>query len=202
MLPINTLDKRIYTFAMLGIITVLFWSMISCFVFNDYSVAEENALIENSQFFILLIALLLSLKTSLQRFRKDKIISVFFAFFSLGFILREVDLEDFNLPFWLIAMGSGTGRTVLLVSLFSVISLYAISKFRFYFDLGGVFFKSKVGISLILSGVFLVLGSLFEDIDIRAKFVMEECLELIAYGLFFRAIAVLARKEVRPSRHI
>lgn len=142
-LPINTLDKRIYTFAMLGIVTLLFWSMISCFVFNDYSVAEENGLIENSQFFILLIALLLSLKTSLQRFRKDKIISVFFAFFSLGFILREVDLEDFNLPFWLIAMGSGTGRTVLLVSLFSVISLYAISKFRFYFDLGGVFLKVK-----------------------------------------------------------
>ena len=202
MLPINTLDKRIYTFALLGIVTVLFWSTISCFVFNDYSVAEENGLIENSQFFILLIALLLSFKTSLQRFRKDKIISVFFAFFSLGFILREVDLEDFNLPFWLIAMGSGAGRTVLLVSLFSVISLYAISKFRFYFDLGGVFFKSKVGISLILSGVFLVLGSLFEDIDIRANVVMEECLELIAYGLFCRAIAVFARKEVRPSRHI
>ena len=176
--------------------------MISCFVFNDYSIAEENGLIENAQFIILLIALLLSLKTSLQRFRKDKIISVFFAFFSLGFILREIDLEDFDLPFWIIAAGSGNGRTVLLVSLFLIILLYAISRFRFYSDLGGVFLKSKIGISLLFSGIFLVIGSSFEDIDIRANVVIEECLELIAYGLFFRAIAVIARKEIRASRHI
>ena len=202
MKTINTLDKRIYSFALLGIVVVLFWSMISCFVFNDYSIAQENGLIENSQIFILLIALLLSLKTSLHRFRKDKIISVVFAFFSLGFILREIDLEDFNLPFWLIAAGSGNGRTLLLVTLFLIILLYAISKFRFYSDLGGVFLKSKIGISLLFSGIFLVLGSFFEDIDIRANVVIEECLELIAYGLFFRAIAVISRKEIRASRHI
>ena len=202
MRTINTLDKRIYSFALLGIVVVLFWSLISCFVFNDYSIAQENGLIENSQFFILLIALLLSLKTSLHRFRKDKIISVVFAFFSLGFILREIDLEDFNLPFWLITAGSGNGRTLLLVTLFLIILLYSISKFRFYSDLGGVFLKSSIGISLLFSGMFLVLGSFFEDIEIRANVVIEECLELIAYGLFFRAIAVISRKEIRASRHI
>tara|TARA_B100001093_G_scaffold337791_1_gene322575 strand:+ start:500 stop:643 length:144 start_codon:yes stop_codon:yes gene_type:complete len=47
-----------------------------------------------------------------------------------------------------------------------------------------------------------VIGSSFEDIDIRANVVIEECLELIAYGLFFRAIAVIARKEIRASKHI
>ena len=47
-----------------------------------------------------------------------------------------------------------------------------------------------------------MLGSFFEDIDIRANVVIEECLELIAYGLFFRAIAVISRKEIRASRHI
>ena len=176
--------------------------MITSFVSNDFSISDENHLIENTQIFILFLAFIFSIRTTFNRFRKDKIIPIFFAFLSVGSILREIDIENSGLPFWLVAMGSGTGRTILLITGFLIIFSYVISKFRYYSDLGQVFLKSKAGWSLLLSGIFLVVGSLFEDIDIASHVLIEECLELIAYGWFFRAVAIISRRELKTSKFI
>ena len=52
------------------------------------------------------------------------------------------------------------------------------------------------------SGCFLIIGSFFEDINLHSSVLIEECFELVAYALFFRAISVISRREIRTSRHI
>ncbi|MEC7390365.1 MAG: hypothetical protein VYD97_03020 [Pseudomonadota bacterium] len=199
---INKLARRLYTFALALVTLVIVWSILSFHFFDDFAIVDENNLLENTQVLVLLLSLMLSIRTAINRVRKDKIISIFFSFLSFGFILREIDLEDFDLPTWIIVLGSGSGRTILLVTIFSAIVLYMISKRRYYIDLTKVFFRSKIGASLFLSGCFLIIGSFFEDINLHSSVLIEECFELVAYALFFRAISVISRREIRTSRHI
>ena len=118
---INKLARRLYTFALALVTLVIVWSILSFHFFDDFAIVDENNLLENTQVLVLLLSLVLSIRTAINRVRKDKIISIFFSFLSFGFILREIDLEDFDLPTWIIVLGSGSGRTILLVFLFTKI---------------------------------------------------------------------------------
>ncbi|MDP7404141.1 MAG: hypothetical protein QF782_01745, partial [Porticoccaceae bacterium] len=111
--------RRLYTFALALVTLVIVWSILSFHFFDDFAIVDENNLLENTQVLVLLLSLMLSIRTAINRVRKDKIISIFFSFLSFGFILREIDLEDFDLPTWIIVLGSGSGRTILLVTIFS-----------------------------------------------------------------------------------
>ena len=121
--------------ALVLIVGVIFWSLFSGVWLENSSVFKENGLLENTQAFTLTITLLFFLVPTFNRFRSDRLLGVFFSFLTLGFILRELDIETFDLPNILILLGSGQGRNLLLaVGILSTLGC-ALFKFRYYLDL-------------------------------------------------------------------
>jgi len=113
------------------------------------------------------------------------LIIVFCALLCFSFFLRELDVEDFDIPHALILIGSGVGRNAVLGMAFAAILIYAILKFSYYKVAAVMFVKSKPGWLLITGGVFLLIGLLFEEkkgLVYHDVFIEEMC-EIFGYVL-------------------
>jgi hypothetical protein len=186
--------------ALVLIVSVIFWSLFSGVWLENSSVFKENGLLENTQAFTLTITLLFFLAPMFNRFRSDRLLAVFFSFLTLGFILRELDIETFDLPNILILLGSGQGRNLLLaVGILSTLGC-ALFKFRYYLDLSICFVRSRTGFAAIGAGIFLVVGDIFENVQIPFSVLYEESLELMGYSLLLLAASRFARREIKTSR--
>jgi hypothetical protein len=96
----------------------------------DPGVAEENHLLENLQAAALFLALMLSLvNLAPLRRRPPPYIAAGLAVLFLTLLLRELDLEKFDLPDILTTLGSGTGRNLLLGLLCAVV-LFSVARNR------------------------------------------------------------------------
>ena len=146
---------------------------------------------------LLLLSLTITIYIALDRVREDKIISVVLSIALFGILLREIDIEDFNIPMWVIAIGSGSGRTLLLSLMLAPVLLFMIMKHHEYYGLVKKYFMSQVGLSLILSFCLLLLGSFFEHENLLSRTLIEESFELIAYGLFFRGAFIMFQSEIK-----
>ena len=146
---------------------------------------------------LLLLSLTITIYIALDRVREDKIISVVLSIALFGILLREIDIEDFNIPMWVIAIGSGSGRTLLLSLMLAPVLLFMIMKHHEYYGLVKKYFMSQVGLSLILSFCLLLLGSFFEHENLLSRTLIEESFELIAYGLFFRGVFIMFQSEIK-----
>ncbi len=179
---------------------VIFWSLFSVVWQENFSVFKENGLLENTQALTLIVALFFFLAPTFNRFRSDRLLGVFFSFLTLGFILRELDIETFDLPNIFILLGSGQGRNLLLaVGILSTIG-YALFKFRYYLDLSISFVRSRTGFAALGAGILCEIGDFFEDLQIQHNVLYEESLELMGYSLFLIAASRFARREVKTSR--
>ena len=186
--------------ALVWIVGVIFWSLFSGVWLENTSVFSENGLLENVQALTLIITLFFFLVPIFNRFRSDRLLGVFFSFLTLSFILRELDIETFDLPNILILMGSGQGRNLLLaVGILSTIG-FALFKFRYYLDLSVCFLKSRTGFACLGAGMFLVVGDIFENVQIPLNVLYEESFELIGYSLLLIAASRFARREIKTSR--
>lgn len=184
------------------IIAVVIWSFCSVMLFNDPSVYGENNLLENTQVLTLLLTLILFTLPILDRFRNDRLLSIFFSFLALGFILRELDVEKFDLPSIMITLGSGEGRNIILaIGVLSTLA-YALFKFRYYLDLAICFIRGRTGFATLAAGLFLVIGDIFENFQIQHHILYEESFELVGYSVLLMAASRLARREVKTSRFI
>jgi hypothetical protein len=164
----------------------------------DYtSIANEYSVLESAQVCLLLLSLIITIYTALDREREDKIISIVLSIALFGILLREIDIEDFNIPMWVIAIGSGSGRTLLLSLMLVPILLFMVVKHHEYYGLVKKYFMSQVGLSLILSFCLLLIGSLFEHEYLLSRTLIEESFELIAYGLFFRGVFIMFQSEIK-----
>ena len=164
----------------------------------DYtSIANEYSVLESAQVCLLLLSLIITIYTALDREREDKIISTVLSIALFGILLREIDIEDFNIPMWVIAIGSGSGRTLLLSLMLVPILLFMVVKHHEYYGLVKKYFMSQVGLSLILSFCLLLIGSLFEHEYLLSRTLIEESFELIAYGLFFRGVFIMFQSEIK-----
>ena len=186
--------------ALVLIVGVIFWSLFSGVWLENSSVFKENGLLENTQAFTLTITLLFFLAPMFNRFRSDRLLAVFFSFLTLGFILRELDIETFDLPNVLILLGSGQGRNLLLaVGILSTLGC-ALFKFRYYLDLSICFVRSRTGFATLSAGILCWVGDFFENVQIPHNVLYEESLELVGYSLFLLAASRFARREVKTSR--
>jgi hypothetical protein len=186
--------------ALVLIVGVIFWSLFSGVWLENSSVFKENGLLENTQAFTLTITLLFFLAPMFNRFRSDRLLAVFFSFLTLGFILRELDIETFDLPNILILLGSGQGRNLLLaVGILSTLGC-ALFKFRYYLDLSICFVRSRTVFADLSAGIFCWVGDSFENVEIPHNVLYEESLELVGYSLFLLAASRFARREVKTSR--
>ena len=146
---------------------------------------------------MLLLSLIITIYIALDRVREDKIISIVLSITLFGILLREIDIEDFNVPMWVVAIGSGVGRTLLLSIMLAPVLLFMIVKYQQYYDLVKKYFLSQVGLSLVLSFCLLLIGSMFEHEYLLSRTFIEESFELIAYGLFFRAVFIMSQSEIK-----
>lgn len=105
---------------------------------DDPSVYAENNLLESTQALTLALALVF-LVPVFDSVRNDRLIAVFMSLLSLGFILRELDVEQFDLPNILILLGSGKGRNLLLGTGLLLTLATALFKFRYYLSLSRCF---------------------------------------------------------------
>jgi hypothetical protein len=186
--------------ALVLIVGVIFWSLFSGVWLENSSVFKENGLLENTQAFTLTITLFFFLAPIFNRSRSDRLLAVFFSFLTLGFILRELDIETFDLPNILILLGSGQGRNlVLAVCILSTLGC-ALFKFRYYLDLSICFVRSRTGFAVLSAGIFCWVGDFFENVQIPHNVLYEESLELVGYSLFLLAASRFARREVKTSR--
>ncbi len=168
-------------------------------MYGNTAIANEYNLLESAQVCLLLICLAFTLYIALDRAREDTIISIILSIALFGILLREIDLEDFNIPMWIIAIGSGSGRTLLLLIMLAPVLLYMIVKYQQYYGLVKKYFMSQVGLSLILSFCLLLIGSMFEHEYLLSRTLIEESFELFAYGLFFRAVFIMSQREIKTD---
>ena len=194
--------KKISSLVQYFIIGVIAWSFYGVIGLNDFNIFDENNLLENTQAFVLLLVFFLFLVPLFEPFRGDKLIAVFFAILTLAFLLREVDIEKFDLPKILILLGSGNGRNILLALGFLSTLGFALFKFRYYLDLARCFLRNRTGFATLVAGLFLIVGDMFEKIDVPYHVLYEESLELLGYSFLLSAATRLSRKEVKTSRFI
>jgi hypothetical protein len=194
--------KRLSSMSYILIIIVLLWACASAMLLGDVSVYDENHLLENIQALTLGLSLLLFLIPLADSSRNDRLIAAFFSVLVLGFILRELDVEKFDLPSVVVFLGSGKGRNAMLAIGFFVVLSVAVFNFRYYFSLAKCFIRSRVGITALTAGIFLVVGDMFEKINIPYHVLIEESLELIGYTILLSAASSMARREVKSDTFI
>jgi len=184
------------------ILAIVLWSFYAVMLLDDPSVYAENNLLESTQALTLALALVFFLVPIFDSVRNDRLIAVFMSLLSLGFILRELDVEQFDLPNILILLGSGKGRNLLLGTGLLLTLATALFKFRYYLSLSRCFFRHGAGIATLFAGLFLVIGDMFEKIDIPYHVLYEESLELVGYAILLLAASKLARREVKSDTFI
>jgi hypothetical protein len=184
------------------ILAIVLWSFYAVMLLDDLSVYAENNLLESTQALTLALALVFFLVPVFDSVRNDRLIAVFMSLLSLGFILRELDVEQFDLPNILILLGSGKGRNLLLGTGLLLTLATALFKFRYYLSLSRCFFRHGAGIATLFAGLFLVIGDMFEKIDIPYHVLYEESLELVGYAILLLAASKLARREVKSDTFI
>ncbi|MEZ8132065.1 MAG: hypothetical protein ACI8WL_001070 [Polaribacter sp.] len=184
------------------ILAIVLWSFYAVMLLDDPSVYAENNLLESTQALTLALALVFFLVPVFDSVRNDRLIAVFMSLLSLGFILRELDVEQFDLPNILILLGSGKGRNLLLGTGLLLTLATALFKFRYYLSLSRCFFRHGAGIATLFAGLFLVIGDMFEKIDIPYHVLYEESLELVGYAILLLAASKLARREVKSDTFI
>ncbi len=161
------------------------WAAYSVFHDNNVHIYAENRLIENVQACILVIASIVYFATAALDKSSEKLIIMFCSLLCLTFFLREVDVEDFDIPYALIFIGSGAGRNTILTAAFVAIFIYTGLKHTHYKKAAVEFAKSRPGWLLMAGGVFLLIGDFFEKNDtiLHHSVFFEEINELFGYVL-------------------
>ena len=151
--------------------------------------AQENGILENTQVALLLLSGIIFAVQSFAVVRKVRYILWMGAWFCLSIILRELDVEDLAVPQWVVWIGSGTGRNLIMAAGWGVLGVIAIKS---YPELKGSFARiarSRTAIFVFAAGTLLLLGSLFDHETVVADQGMfwEEAFETIGYFLLLPA---------------
>lgn len=156
-----------------------------CTIMDDNThIYAENGLLENIQACILLIAFSFYLVNAAIEKQLSTLILLTCSLLCYTFFLRELDVENFDIPQILHTIGSGFGRNISIVAAFLAVSFYAAKNYQFYKQAAISFLKTRPGILLMVGGAFLIIGSSFESFDsIAHNSFIEEEFELLAYIL-------------------
>ena len=151
--------------------------------------AQENGVLENTQVALLLLSGLVFVVQSFRVERNLRFILWMGAWLSPSIILRELDIEKLAVPQWVVAIGSGMGRNLIMAAGWSALGVLAIKS---YPELKGSFARiarSRMAIFMFFAGILLLLGSLFDHETVVADQGMfwEEAFETIAYFLLLPA---------------
>ncbi len=143
---------------------------------GNHVIYDEGEFVECTSAFCYLFASVLTFFRSFHRQGLERKLTLFFALTSLLFFIRELDCEDFNIPYLLITLSTGTGRDILFSLLFL---LLLVSMFFSEEGRSGLRFKnllkSKVILMALAGGLLLIVGAVFERMHSN---MIEELLEM------------------------
>jgi len=170
--------------------------------FNNSSIYMENGFLENIQVLFLSLSCIIIFYLIVYQKRADKLFLSLFFLTCLTFILREIDVEDFNIPYVLIFIGSGVGRNVMLTIGFLIIFFCIMFHVKHYKGVLRRYLMSRECVLVATAGMFLCLGEVIEkSLLVSHNMFWEEMSELIGYGLILLSAFACSRNNmVRDSK--
>ncbi len=169
------------------------------------NIFAENGLMEMSQALLLATTAVIFLISWRQLEKHHKFVLLSCSLLCLTFLLRELDVADFELPHFLIVIGSGTGRNIILSTAWVFIAIGAFLNWQYYRGKITLYFFSKTGILLMIAACFLLVGAFFDHEVIKVSYYKfyEELAELNGY-YFLLLGALVSRASLqgianRPS---
>ncbi len=167
-----------------------------------YALSKENGFVENSQVMVLFlssIAFMVPVARTKGIIRYALLSGVLLCF---SFILRELDVECLDVPRWVVVIGSGVGRNVLLGIGWVVMGCYFIRSISELREWIKPVLLSKITYLLIISACVLLLGAVFDHKDnkVASDQLVEELFELLGYGLFLIASLKICAKSCSLKR--
>ena len=127
---------------------------------GSMDISAENGPLENVQVGLLFIAGVCFILPVFQASRGGLCFLLAGGLLCLSFILREVDVEDLAVPYWVIFCGSGTGRNILMALGWLALGILTIKSRRAVKELIKPIIQSRVTIFLVISGLLLVVRSI------------------------------------------
>lgn len=184
---------------MAAFLGLVLWSYHQVFSLHQLDIYSESGLLENIQAFVLAIACLTFLWPVIFEKRSDKLILLFFSLLCYAFVLREVDVEDLDIPDFLKAVGHGAGRNITVAAALVLILTFFAFNFFYYVSKANAFLRSISGTLILMGMAFLFCGLFFEkSTSISHHVYFEEIFELLGdIFLFLGALSV--HSFSRPS---
>lgn len=157
----------------------------------NMEIVKEDHSLENDQVILLFISGLVYLRTFFYVRKGHKLFPCAGALLCLSFILRELDIEKFDLPQAVILLGHGLGRNILLAGLWLLTTALFLRNYKHYLEIAAYLLKNRSARFMIIGGLLLIVGDLFEDgvFGVVAYQLYEELSELDGY--FFILLASL-----------
>jgi len=180
---------------------IFFASGICCFgIFVGYLVIgldmshlhAENGLLENIQVILLTLTIVVFIMQYFFCENSHRFFSLAGSFLCLVFVLRELDVEDLDLPQLIIMLGSGSGRNILMALLGLALFVYAVKNFRAIRVFIPAIFYETSSLTILVGLLFLIFGGLFDKgyiENVYSQF-FEEILEVVGYYLLFTGAVI------------
>lgn len=142
---------------------VSLWYGYSVFILNDATVYSENGPLENIQAILLAVSALVFLIYAVRDKSSARLILLSCFWLCFSFVLRELDVERLDVHNALKFIGAGIGRNIMLAVGFLALLIRAVTRFSYYKKAVLPFLRSKPGILLMLGGLLLIVGDVFEN---------------------------------------
>ena len=197
--------KRFFNVVRIGVLVsffaVLAHASYSLFALGDLSCAEESGCLEIMQAVLIIMAGLLFLAAAFVKSGLAPAIPFFFFVLCYVFFLREVDFDKMDLGAFADFMLYGAGRYITITLGFAAALIWAFFRFRRYWTASLDFLRSRRGGAMILGGLFLLLGYLFEhEFGLSNAQFFEEASELAGYCLIlYAACSTVENAQILPE---
>lgn len=151
--------------------------------------AQENGVLENAQVVLLFLGTLVFLVQSFAVAQGVRHLLWIGAWVCFTSILRELDIEEFALPQWVILLGSGKGRDILIVVGWLSLGTITIKSLPGLKGRILEIVRSRTAIFTVVAGIALFLGLLCDREVIGGGHpqLFEEVSEVVGYFLLLLA---------------
>lgn len=159
------------------------------FFIGMHDVSAENAMMENIQAMFLALACLVFVRQSFRLRYQQRLLASFLALLCFAFVFRELDVEKFSVPDWLIYLLADDGRAFYLVPLL-VLFGFLVKELPYFLKDIKAYLGSKVLWYVLISAILYgVISELFDKkiIAVADPYFFEEAIEIVASGLLFCA---------------
>lgn len=194
MTGIMFLDRRnMFILSLLLLVNLLFWYLAvgrgMAFIY------EENSWIENIQAGLLLGSAVIFASSAFSHEARARVLALLLALLCFIFSFREVDVDELDVPAWLIFLLAEEGRAIFFIMALGLL-LLLLRHATYYLANRMRYLRSSLGIYFLLAAILLVVlsGAFEKDLfGSRYHVFYEELSELLAYCMLFAASLDLPR---------